>query len=203
MTEIGAAERVILLQDDFSSNRNGWNLEPTEGDDYNRTVVLVDEKLRVTVATKPGAATGFSTGNWVPFGIIKDFYLSVEATLVEAPDRAGLVFGFRDDGGENAYRIYFRNTGLYELWLLKDNEWQPAIRRGNFGDAMSLDVGEKNLIVLTVKDSAIAISVNGQDLAAVLDDRLDVSGQIWIGANVPQANQIVTVDFDNILITEE
>lgn len=198
-----SAENIVLFQDDFSSNKSNWYVGQQEWDLASQMSEFVDEKLRVTVISKPDAVTGVSSSKlWVPDLFVDDFHIIVEATFVEVPDMAGIMVGFRDDNSGNNYVVIFNEKGIYEVWLRIENEWQPAIRRASLKDVMVFDVGGRNTIEIIVKDSSITIYANDQQLGKVSDTGLSTAGAIWIGVELSTADQTVIVDFDNLTVSE-
>jgi hypothetical protein len=198
-TAIASAE--VVFEDDFSANTHDWE-EGEESDDLSEGVDdVVDGVYRRSITSKDDVVSR----NAIPDLMLKNFILTVEATLVETsvePGDAAIDLIFREDRrGSNYYDLEFANDGTYRLSLLQKDEWE-TVYNWEVNDAIRLEKGVANTFTLMVKDSEFTIYVNDQYLATITDDSLTEAGEISLALGLYGADENLTVDFDNLVVKE-
>ncbi|GIK43158.1 MAG: hypothetical protein BroJett011_69910 [Chloroflexota bacterium] len=197
-TAIASAE--VVFEDDFSANTHDWE-EGEESDDLSEGVDdVVDGVYRRSITSKDDVVSR----NAIPDLSLKNFILTVEATLVDTSAEAGdaaIDLIFREDRRGNYYDLEFANDGTYRLSLLQNDEWE-TIYNWDVSDAIRLEKGVTNTFTLMVRDSEFTIYVNDQYLTTITDDSLTEAGEISLAVGLYGAGENSTVDFDNLVVKE-
>lgn len=197
-TAIASAE--VVFEDDFSANTHDWE-EGEESDDLSEGVDdVVDGVYRRSITSKDDVVSR----NAIPDLSLKNFILTVEATLVDTSAEAGdaaIDLIFREDRRGNYYDLEFANDGTYRLSLLQNDEWE-TIYNWDVSDAIRLEKGVTNTFILMVRDSEFTIYVNDQYLTTITDDSLTEAGEISLAVGLYGAGENSTVDFDNLVVKE-
>ncbi len=190
----------ILFQDNFDDNRHGWSLK-SKSDDYSTDeAVLVDGQYRRSMTAKRDVLWQES----VPNLRVADFYLSLVATLRETtaePGDANVSVIFRKDKDGNFYRIRFDNDGRYIVALKQDDDWN-ILQDWRSSEAFHLEPGVTNRFAVLAKGNTFTVYANDQELTLFEDDTLPDAGRIDVGIGLDKAEDSLTVDFDDLLITE-
>jgi hypothetical protein len=196
LAEAGARAEGILFQDDFSSNVNDWRVGEFSSEYGEKTDDFVDGRYRRSFVAKKGI-TDRST---IPDFSAKDFLLSVDATIVEGSGRGSVGITFRENDNDDFYFAEFDTDGDYKVALWHSDEWK-IIGHWESSNVISLGQGIRNSFAVLVKDSSFTLYANGQELATVNDTTLSEKGEVGLAISL-DADQTLTVDFDNLLIKE-
>lgn len=180
--------KVILFQDNFSSNARGWEEEDS---------LFIKGKLRRTLTTE---GNGLFRTIPIPGLSEKDFFLSVEATIVEATGKAGVSIAFRStEETANCYYVSFRNDGEYLIRLRQNKKNLKPFNRGMLGGVATFESGVVNTLGLLVKDTNFTVFVNNEEIAKVENTVLRERGQIKLGVETFEPGKVI-VDFGNIIV---
>jgi hypothetical protein len=188
-----------VFHDTFDNNANRWILDESSDKYADHVAQIVNGKYVQTMTSKQGV--------WwrehVPYVLVQDFYLSVEATLVEttAGEDANVSLTFRGDAENNFYRVRFDSNGYYKMYLRQDGEW-ITIKKWELDEAIQLKPGVRNTFALLVQGSEFTIFANGQELTTVSDSALNEAGTISLAPGLPEADHSLTVEFDNLVIKQ-
>lgn len=195
-----ASNAVVSLEDDFNSNINGW-LVGESSDSYAQIETqIVDGVLRRSMTSKRDVAWRV---NPLEFSA-KDFWLEVEATIVETSAGAGqasIALTFREDANGNYYNVEFSNDGAYRVGLFEDGEWQ-VVQAWQYDPLIKIQEGRPTTFAVLAYGNSFTFYVNGQPLPTVTDDSLAEAGNIGLSMSLYQANQTLTVEFDNLQVKE-
>lgn len=194
------ANAVLVFEDDFSSNANNWWEGEYSDETGDKVEQIIDGKFRKSVVSKQSAWNW----SWVPDFSVKDFWLSVEVTVVEAsgdPGDAQVAITFRENENDEYYEVEFANDNTYSVWLAQDDDWS-RLQKWTPSDAVKMEPGVTNTFALLVMGSSFTLYVNEQELNTVTDTALGEAGQISLTIGLERAGQILTVEFDNLVIKE-
>lgn len=199
------ANARILFQDDFSSNTNNWQVGNFSDDFTDEEIQIIEGKYRRSILSKESVINRRPVPNFS----IKDFWLSVEATILETSAPVGeaqVSLVFRDNAKGDYYVVGFRNNGTYRVSRRQSSgdPWESIFPDQGFAksEAINLEVGTPNIFALLVKNSSFTIFANGQMLTKVSDPQLWEAGRIALATGLDKAGQTLTVDFDNLMIKE-
>lgn len=192
-----ATAQGIVFQDDFSSNTKGWPVGEYS-DDYNKGIVqIINGKYQRSLTSKQP-----SLGRtWIPYFSAKNFLLKVEATIVET-SYAGdyrVAVTFRENNNNDFYAVLFASSKSYTVYLWQDNKL-TTLKDWTFSPAVKVGPGVPNIFEILVEDSSFTLYANDQKLTTVTDSTLSAAGKIGLGLDLPEAEQTVTIDFDNLII---
>ncbi|MCK6628882.1 MAG: hypothetical protein L6R45_27345 [Anaerolineae bacterium] len=193
------ANAVVVVDEDFGSNMRGWQTKPRSGQKGDYYYEFTDDgQYRLTIKSKQG------TGSWVqvPGLSLRDFRLRFEATISEAPDNYGEVnisIAFRENEANDLYQLDFEEN-TYALWLKQDENFEK--KKSFTSDAFKLDQGITNTFEILVTDTNFTIYANSQELATISDPTLNEPGSIWLGIGLDSGEEVLKVDFDNLVIEE-
>lgn len=190
----------ILFQENFDDNRHGWTLK-SKADDYSTDEAsLVAGQFRRSLTAKRDVLWQES----VPNLRVADFYFSLAATLREttaAPGDANVSVIFRKDRQGNFYRVRFDNNGRYIVALKQNGDWH-ILQDWRDSDAFRLEPDVTNRFAVRATGHTFTIYANDQELTTFVDDTLPDAGRIDLGMGLDKAGDSLTVDFDDILITD-
>lgn len=191
---------VVVFQDSFDSNVNGWELEEDE-DEYAYNVTSISDG-KYTQSLWSYQAMFWR--EYVPELLVQDFYLSVEATVVETSAEEGNVnvsLAFREDEDGNYYRVRLRSNGEYKVYLRYEGEW-ITLQEEEASEAFRLEAGQSNTFAVLMQGDEFTLYANGQELTTLYDDRLSQAGKLSLGTGLLAAERSLTVDFDNLLVRQ-
>lgn len=154
------AELVLVYEDDFSDSFGGWD---DAFDTYTRKV-YGNNRYQIEVNASNLVAWGLANRD------IANFEIEVEARQEDGDvkNSYGLLFRFQDR--ENFYRFDISGDGYFLLSKFVDGQWvtlvdwtaSEFINKGNAGNILKVSAFGPN----------ITVSVNGQQLASIVDDSL-------------------------------
>jgi hypothetical protein len=193
------ADAVPVFHDTFDTNANDWVLDETSDEYADHIAQIANGKYVHTMTSKQGVWWR----EYVPHVSVQDFYLRVEATLVEttAGDAVNVSLAFREDEEGNFYRVRFDGNGYYKVYLRQDGEW-ITLQDWELNEIASVEPGVTNTFALLVRGSEFTIYANGQELTTVSDSALSEAGTISLATGLPEADQSLTVEFDNLVIRQ-
>ncbi len=189
----------IIFFEDFSSNANGWWVGEDSNEKSDKVNQVSDGKYQISVTSKE------NTRRWnsIPDLLLKDFWFSVEATLVEAsggkPGKTSVAFIIRQNENADYYLIRFYDSGIYGIHRLEDLEWVTIVDWTR-NKAIKLKRGVTNTFAFLFEGPDITVYVNDQDLVTITDTGLDEAGKIGLGIKLGEGGQTATIDFDNLLV---
>ncbi len=196
----GPLAGTILFQDDFGSNANAWPVGE-KSDDYSSDVAqIADGKYRRSTTSKRDVLWQEAVPGVSP----QDFWLGVEATLVETSAGGGdanVSLVFRKDQEGNYYRVRFDNNGRYIFTLHYKGEWL-VLQDWKPSPDIRLEPGVVNTLAVQAKGSQLSAYANGRELTTLTDTTLSGPGKVGLGIGLDQAGQTLTVDFDNLIIKD-
>ncbi len=179
--EIRSSETIF--SDDFRQSSGRWSLKSDENASFKiASRALVIEVMR---------------DNWLGWSTldetVSDFYVEVDAALIEGPEDGeyGVIFRYIDANNFYAYAVA---AGSYSLWKLVDDEWY-AIVDWTDTDAIAFEMEEPNRLAVLAQGTTITLLANDVVLTQVEDDTFD-SGQIALAVGTFDEGG-ATVLFDN------
>ncbi len=200
LTAIPPYPGTLLLSDDFSDNKHAWDIGPNSDSFSDDEMTLADGKYRFSMASKQSVL-------WtedVPNILLKNFWMSVDVTLVETSAEsgdAGVSLIFRKDAEDNCYRIRFDNDGSYIVAMKSNGEWL-TVQDWQYNDAIRLSPGVPNTFAVRMEGATITVYANGQTLGTLTDDTFSEAGKLAFGIGLDKGGDTFTVDFDNLIVTE-
>ena len=194
----------ILFQDDFSSNANGW-IEDTRSDQYGElTREVVDGKYRMSLTAKQDYFWAITS---IPDFRGKDFKFSIDVTILDTnvtPGNLILQFSLREADGVNGkhYAFEFHNDGTFfgEVW--SSSSWESAVEilDPRSSSAIQLEPGITNTFAIEAVGNLFTLYINNEELASITDATINETGNISINLGLDNADQSVTLEFDNLTI---
>jgi serine/threonine-protein kinase len=185
---------ATLFWDDFDTDRGHWSLGEFSFTSSDGTRELVDGALRITMVSRKNASQWAT----VPGITAADFRLTIDVTLLAlSGDYASARFTFRQND-TTFYHIYFRDDS-YRLQSVVNDNWTALIDWTGHS-AIRLIPGVTNTFTIMVRRNSITLYANGTELTSVSDPSITDGGAITFGFSVPDANQVVTFAYDNLLI---
>ena len=154
-----------IFSDDFRQSSGKWSLKSDE----NATFKIASRALVIEVPKD----------NWLAWSTldetVSDFYVEVDAALIQGPEDSeyGVIFRYVDADNFYAYAVA---NGSYSLWKLVDDEWY-AIVDWTEADALTTQLEESNRLAVLAQGTTITLLANDVVLTQVEDDTFD-SGQI-------------------------
>lgn len=179
--DIRSAETIF--SDDFRQSSGRWSLKSDE----NASFKIASRALVIEVMKD----------NWLGWSTLDetvgDFYVEVDATLIQGPEDSeyGVIFRYLDADNFYAYAVA---SGSYSLWKLVDDEWY-AIVDWTESDAIATQTEEFNRLAVLAQGTTITLLANDVVLTQVEDNTFD-SGQIALGVGTFDEGG-ATVLFDN------
>jgi hypothetical protein len=196
---------VILLQESFINNDNGWELNSYDG-----TVSVEDEKIIGGKLIKRLACTSSyhypcSSLIEVPNFTAKNFDLSFDAKvtdITESSDPLAIQVVFRNIGGES-YGVLFSNKGKLSVYLIKDNS-ADYIVKDVFSKSIDQGINNVNHFRIIAQGSTFIVYANEQEVARLEDGNNSSNGKIYLGFDLGDSyfDRDATVEFDNLLIQD-
>jgi hypothetical protein len=187
-----------VFQDSFDSNANGWDLDAT-ADDYAEGETRIENGKYVRSMTSKQSVLWWES---VPDLSVQDFYFSVTVTISEtsAPEDADVALTFREDEDNNFYCVYFEGWGGYSIYLHREGGEWTTLRSRKPSLAIEQGVGASNTFAVLVRGDEFTVYANGQELGSVRDDFLSEPGKISLALGLSEAEQTLTVEFDDIVV---
>ena len=185
---------TVFFQDNFDSNSKGW-FTGQKAHPYARDVSeIVDGSYRRSiVSTREDVFKETS-----PTFTARNFVISTEATLLESSGYSGIGLTFREDSNGNYYLAKFSTDGTVELVLLNNGQWQTIASQSG----IALIPGEVNSFAVVANGAYITLYFNSQPILTTTDNALGSAGKVGLALATSAPNQIVVVDFDNLLVTD-
>ncbi|HET8629436.1 MAG TPA: hypothetical protein VFL91_18610 [Thermomicrobiales bacterium] len=176
---LGLRTPAVLLRDDFGDPTSGWTTEATASG----SAAYAGGAYQIAV-TRPNWAIVEFSGR---LRGVADVTVDVDATLAAGGAQAGLGVACRYIDSNNFYLLRVTGAGRYAilkriggLWETLASGTSPAIRPG----------AATNHLQAACVGSELALSVNGQRLAAVQDGSF-VAGDVGLAAENYGASQTV------------
>lgn len=183
-------KETILFQDDFLLNKNGWIEGKYSTVSADTVTKIISGKLRRSVIARKKVLRTIS----IPYLIVKDFFLSVNMTIIEVSGKAAISIAFRNDKQtEDRYYVRFTNDGTYRIRVRQDKRWEKVLGQGQLDKNIVIGEGITNTFALLVKGPYFTIFVNDQRLTTVEDSTLNQAGQILLGTELYKAGQVIAV----------
>jgi len=180
---------VLIYQDDFSDPNSGWEQyrEPVDG-------ILDYEDSAYRMLVQPPQNTFWVNANQVYDNVI----LEVDAARREGPEENVYGLMCRLDSSYNAYMFVISSTGNYGIAIWEDHNFE-LLGSGVMESSIAIKTGtESNRIRATCVDSLLSLSVNGEEILAISDDRIQ-SGDVGLVTGTRGAPG-VDILFDNFTI---
>ncbi|MCQ3974077.1 MAG: hypothetical protein DPW09_11575 [Anaerolineae bacterium] len=188
----------IVFQDDFASNANNWPEGPLTDDGSEITRQITNGAYRISIKTPDD----YFNEEFLPGFSAKDFYLETTATVVEdpsTPGKAEVDLILRRAGNGNRYAVSFYSNSTYGFYVNQNGEWK-TLQKFPASNAFRLKPGSTNTFGVYASGSSFILYANGQELATVKDIALSEVGEVGLAIGQSEANQSITVDFDNFII---
>jgi len=202
-TPTTAASPAILFQDNFDSNANGWDTGKQSDTDGDLDRQIIDGKYRLALTSKQDYFYAISS---IPKFSAKDFLFSIDATVLDisaTPGDLELGFTLREangvDGKRYEFLFYNDNTFAINLWPSADPQTIKSLLTGNMGTA-KLEKGATNTFAIQANGSTFTFYIDGNKIDSFTDTTIDEAGSISIWLGLLEADQSVTMEFDNLTI---
>ncbi len=177
----------LVLRDTFDDNANNWSVQDFDNEWMITTRRVSDGKYRWKVTARKGVLTSI-TADAEP---VDDFYLSVDAKIVNAPadSTAGLIF---------------RNTDSDKyVFLIKDNRYTALMRKNDIWTTLipwtvttALQAGQSNKLTIVGEGSHFSFYINETFVDEAQDSEF-TSGKVGLGIELHQADEQGSYEFDN------
>ncbi len=187
-----APDWPLLLCDNFDSNVNGRWSTGIVSDDYaisSRTVV--DGKYRWQQKALQGFASVVKDLDYK----LTDFFVAVDAQLLDGPKTAQYGLSFRQVDSNNYYAFVIDNQGQYRFDVLTDNKWTNLIP---WTDNSSILTDQVNRLAVEAHGDQFTFYVNDRQIDSATDDKL-TQGMVGIATDM-DANDQALFEFDNFEI---
>lgn len=194
------ANSVLVFEDDFSSNMNGWEEEEDSDSFAKYKTQVIEGVYRVSIQSYEGV---FHRERLVNLQS-QNFLLSVEASVAEADaslGEASMFLSFRENARSDYYVAEFYDNGAYKFLVRKNDKWK-TLKETTSSQIFKLVPGKRTLFELVVVGSNFTLYANKQKVASVTDSTLSQAGKIGLGVSLDREDQVLTVDFDNLTIEE-
>jgi hypothetical protein len=180
---------AVLMEDDFSSSRNGWLSEVTEQAEKG----YEDGEFHITVYEPE-----FSTWSYPdpPRGFA-DFALEVDARRVSGPldNEFGVQVHYQSDT-DAFYLFAISSNGFYSVQKYEAGEWQQLV---DWAESPAIQQGDAvNRLRVTCQGDRMRFFANGEPLAQVEDSSFR-SGSVGLLASSADKGGVV-VAFDNLRV---
>ena len=185
------ADWPLRACDTFDDNAGEW---PTgrRSDDY----VITDWSIEDGVYRwQQGSLKSFFTSTRYDAEQFSDFYLAVDARMVDGPADAewGLQLR-RTDRGE-VYSFTINEAGQFSFSLLQGNDWTTLV---DWTSAAAIRIGEVNRLGIKAEGSRFSLYVNNRPVKRWSDERID-GGFVGLATSF-DANEKATFEFDNFAL---
>ena len=201
-TSVPVAE--TLIQESFDSNINDWSVGISDDPEYGFSRrEIINGVYRFEVTSKKGDVTLHSI---VPRSMNRDFILAFAANVKEIKSYSGygydeipaiqVVFRMKDESqceiylSVHRYRIDLKENGISKIII----DWTES-------QAINLNKDIPNTFTISTKGSNTTLSANGQNIITFNNESPDNISPIKIGVTFPGADQSITVEFDNVVVT--
>jgi hypothetical protein len=201
-TPIPTPTPIILFQENFLNNKNGWNLPVSYHPlSYTVTGKIIGGKLEYALSCSISSYI-YKCENWleIPYVTAKDFELMFDARIVYNRNNGPINIGvrFRSAAAMN-YTIYFSNKGNISVLLL-GNGLNDFLARDVFSRNINQDLNETNHFKIVAKDSLFMIYANEKEIIKLEDGNNNSIGKIFLGINMPNYGNAARIEIDNIEI---
>lgn len=194
------AESEILFEDDFSDPRSGWDFG-TFGTKNDQTGKVGYEDGIYYVRTDK-ISTGISPN--IIMGkaniLLSQIDLEVEATQKVAPTNDNNSYGVVCRFNQKPYGAYFfliSGDGWYAILKIDDGSITPLV---NWAASDAINQGDDtNYLRVVCKVSFLALIVNDEFVAAVIDDGLKKGGDIGL-VTITYEDEPSEIWFDNLVV---
>ena len=190
----------IIFADEFVDNRNDWKLGRLSTAFVNCEDEIVNGRLEHQIIVKTGNQSCYSSA---PSLAAQDFWLSVEATLLEATKTGSwLSIAFRyDEESEEEYTLRISDDNYYTLERYSDGEWH-TLQAWTASAALDLTEGVVNTVQLWVRGPYVTLSINDVELTTIEDETLTAAGKITLAVG-GEAGVKSRFAFDNLIVRQE
>lgn len=189
----------VIFQDDFSSNMNDWWTGISAEEKSDKTAEFVDGKYRMKVTSHDHTIRW----NHTPDLLLKDFSLSIEATMVEAsggdPGDTQVGFLIRNNDNDEYYFIDFADNNRYAVFLWQQEKWS-TIFKSDLSQYFRMEPGVTNTFGILAQGTEFTLYANDHKLHTFDDSALMNAGKISLVVGLSKAGQTATFDFDNLVI---
>ncbi len=203
LTPTSTPTPVILFQENFLNNNNGWNLPlGSTSSSYSDSGKIIGGKLEYNFQCS--TTTGYTCATWlkIPRITTKNFDLTFETKTTYNYNNPPFKIGVRFRSASGAYYIvYFSNKGEASMFLL-GNGLNDYIAKDIFSKNINQGLNEKNQFRIIAKDSMFTLYANGQEITILEDGNNSSIGDIYLGLELSQSANYIKVEFDNIQIQE-
>ena len=203
-TETSVPVAETLIQESFDSNINDWSVGISDDPEYGFSRrEIINGVYRFEVTSKKGDVTLHSI---VPRSMNRDFILAFAANVKEIKSNSGygydeipaiqVVFRMKDESqceiylSVHRYRIDLKENGISKIII----DWTES-------QAINLNKDIPNTFTISTKGSNTTLSANGQNIITFNNESPDNISPIKIGVTFPGADQSITVEFDNVVVT--
>jgi hypothetical protein len=174
-----------IFHDDFRRNTGEWDLP-------------IDDEYSFTYRQRAILGVLDKT-EWVAWTALlrdlTDYYFEVDATQLNDTEEASYGIIFRLQDTDNFYQFSISIYGTYAVWKSVGGEWEALVDWVD-NPAVNTGVGVTNRLGVLVEGANIAVVVNGEVIATLVDSDLD-SGTIGLAIETFEEGG-VEVAFDNV-----
>jgi hypothetical protein len=189
-------EPEILYQDDFSSNANGWDIGEESADNGSTEANIVDGQYVLNMTAK---SEYFGSVTYIPGFSGKDFVMSIDITILEdVPENLLLSFDVRGSGPKY-YSFSFFN-GASGLALTQDGKDDVTLWDWMTSSPIEFEKGVTKNFKFEANGPVLSLYVNDEKINSATDTTIDESGEIDFIIMLPDANETLSIAFDNLII---
>jgi len=184
----------IKVEDDFSSNVNGWPVGFDKGQYGSSNLAIQNGKLVWEVTS-----VNDSWYWWYPdLPILSDFDVSMDIQRTEGSTTGDYGMVVRLDGDQNSFYYFAINDANQEYaFLFYQNDNWRTIQGWTYNS--SIGSGKINRIEVKAIGSRFVFSINGTEAGKTDDTRL-ASGQVGILAKLYDDADSIKVEYDNLVL---
>jgi hypothetical protein len=198
---------VILFQENFINNNNGWELTNFSSSFFSIDKKIIGGKLIYSLACQSSYSKGCTDQIEIPNTTAKDFDLSFDTKVTDIDDNDGntpLLFQvlFRKAAGAY-YQVSFSNKGKVSVYLT-GNRLSDYIAKDVYSNYIDQGVNNANHFRIIAQSSTFIIYANGQEIYRLEDGNNSSKGKISLGMTLGSGSldRSATVEVDNILLQE-
>jgi hypothetical protein len=189
-TATARANWPSIISDTFSTrNTNDWSVGNQDGDFAVVRRTLEGGVYRWSLQTKSDVFVR-ATNN---LPRVDDFYFAVDVQQISGPPSTNYGVVFRERDNANMYYFSVQEVGRCTLIRLEDDESVPLLR-AFCGEA--IQPGAVNRLAVRAEGAHMLFYINGH-LIGEIDDAGLAAGTLTVAVAVAEANQTVSVEFDN------
>ena len=184
----------VNINEDFSSNSNGWpvgnHFYPSGGS----TVSIKNGKLELML----GSVTNLFYGGYPDWPALSDFDISMDVQRVTGTTTGDYGIYARINGSDNSFYYFGINDATQEFaFFIHKNDAFTPILDWTFNPIIG--TGKINNLAINARGSHFVLSINGVEVGQAQDATLS-NGNIGILAELNYPDDNITIECDNLVL---